>query len=87
MAQYLPKAWREASVSAKELTAKREQAEIAAKAVTARIDMSEDVAGRGLCPNCRQPMQAGFKANGHDVLVCMKDRIAIPLADATAPEV
>lgn len=63
-------------VPAAPLTASTEVTE-----VTARIDMSVDVAGRGLCPACRQPMTSGFRANGHNVMVCMRDRIAIPMVD------
>lgn len=48
--------------------------------VTARIDMSAEVAGAGLCPDCRKPMDKAF-ANGIEVFVCHPDRIAIPVAD------
>lgn len=48
--------------------------------VTARIDMSAEVAGKGLCPECRQSMVEAY-ANGHKVLVCDEDRIVIPVAD------
>ena len=48
--------------------------------VTARIDMSAEVAGAGLCPECRAPMTKAF-ANGHPVHVCHEHMIAIPIAD------
>lgn len=48
--------------------------------VTARINMSADVAGAGLCPECREPMEATFAA-GHPVWSCKVDRISIPRAD------
>jgi hypothetical protein len=46
----------------------------------ARINMSDDVAGKGRCPECNKPMIQAF-ANGHPVYVCNQHRIAIPLAD------
>lgn len=49
--------------------------------VTARIDMSTDVAGKGLCPECRKPMEASI-ANGHAGLVCHADRIFLPAVDS-----
>lgn len=51
-----------------------------AKKVTARIDMSADVAGKGLCPECRKPMHAAV-VNGHDAIVCDADRIVLPVPD------
>jgi hypothetical protein len=48
--------------------------------VTARIDMSAEVAGAGLCPDCRKPMDRCF-ANGIECYVCHSDRIAIPVPD------
>jgi hypothetical protein len=51
---------------------------------TARIDMSAEVAGAGLCPECRKPMEASH-ANDIPVLRCLDCRIAIPTPDA--PEV
>jgi hypothetical protein len=49
--------------------------EAAAEKVEARINMSAEVAGAGLCPECQQPMERSH-ANLH--------RIAIPVPD-TAP--
>jgi hypothetical protein len=49
-------------------------------AVTARIDMSADVAGAGLCPECRKPMERSH-ANGIPVMTCDAHRIAIPIPD------
>jgi hypothetical protein len=51
----------------------------------ARVDMSADVAGAGLCPECRKPMDRAF-ANGIPVLRCMDCRIAIPEPDAPAEQ-
>lgn len=79
MAQYLPRAWTEASTSAKEVLARQQTAE--AHAVQARVDMSENVVGAGLCPVCKTPMTGGFQANGHAVQVCLRDRIALPIPD------
>lgn len=44
------------------------------------MDMSEDVAGRGLCPVTKQPMVPMF-ANGHPVLVGMESKIVLPVKD------
>jgi hypothetical protein len=46
----------------------------------ARINMSADVAGAGLCPECHKPMELSH-ANGHAVLTCDEHRIAIPVPD------
>lgn len=48
--------------------------------VTARISMSADVAGAGLCPDCKKPMEEAI-TNGIASYVCNKDRIAIPKPD------
>jgi hypothetical protein len=61
------------------VVAKTETAEI-----KARIDMSADVAGAGLCPECRKPMELSH-ANGIPVMVCDTHRIAIPVPDQQAP--
>jgi len=63
----LPKAW---------VTAGKKDT----KKVEARIDMSAEVAGQGLCPDCRAPMERAI-TNGIEVHVCHPDRIAIPIAD------
>lgn len=49
----------------------------ARKMTTARIDMSEEVAGQGLCPECKEEMQPVI-ANGVPCLCCMKCRIVLP---------
>lgn len=85
MVMKLPKAFIEASATKSEADAKRVQAS-AVKKVTARIDMSAEVAGAGLCPECRQPMTASH-ANGIPVLVCEEHRIALPVPDGQEPEV
>lgn len=53
------------------------------KKVTARIDMSEDVAGAGLCPECKEEMQPMI-ANGINCLCCMNCRIVLPQKTADA---
>jgi hypothetical protein len=52
----------------------------AKKKVEARIDMSTEVAGAGLCPDCKQPMTP-MVAGGVDTVTCMDCRIALPTAD------
>jgi hypothetical protein len=62
----MPRAWLKAA-------AKPEKTKVAA-----RIDMSPEVAGKGLCPECRNPMtiaHAGISRSW----VCVADRIALPL--------
>lgn len=81
----IPKAW--VSAGTKKIEAAATSTE--ATKVTARIDMSPEVAGAGLCPECRKPMDKAF-ANGIECYVCHPDRIAIPVPDnveegATAP--
>lgn len=50
---------------------------IFASKIEARIDMSERVAGKGLCPECKQPMNEVI-VNGMTCLCCMQDRIVLP---------
>ena len=52
----------------------------ASVAVKARIDMSAEVAGLGLCPECKKPMTKAF-ASGIPVHICQEHRIAIPVQD------
>jgi len=82
MSLKLPKAFIEACSTVSE---KKIQVQATAPTKTvARIDMSAEVAGAGLCPECRTPMEAA-SANGIPVLICKSHRIAIPTPDA--PEV
>lgn len=73
----IPQAWSgtPSSTTSKTVTA--------TKKVEARIDMSTQVAGAGLCPDCKSPMQP-MVAAGVDTLTCMDCRIALPTADPTA---
>ncbi len=50
------------------------------KAVSARVDMSAEVVGRGLCPECKKPM-AVVMAGEAKVWACAADRISIPVPD------
>jgi hypothetical protein len=78
VAAVIPQAFQKATVTRTEAKAK-----IVAKTETrARIDMSADVAGAGLCPECRKPMERSH-ANGFPVLTCDEHRIAIPMPDGT----
>ena len=72
----IPQAWSSQGASAP-------SAVTATKKVEARIDMSTSVAGAGLCPDCKQPMQP-MVAAGVDTLTCMDCRIALPEADPEA---
>jgi hypothetical protein len=70
--------------SATKTEAKVKQEATAAKSqVKARVDMSAEVAGAGLCPDCRKPMVPSH-ANGHPVLSCTACRIVIPVKDDVA---
>ncbi len=68
----VPQAWLQAGVKPSETKS--------ATKVSARVDMSAEVAGQGLCPDCRRPMEDGI-ANEHEVHVCHDCRIAIPKVD------
>lgn len=78
----VPEAFQKASATKAEAAAK---APVAPAAVTARIDMSADVAGAGLCPECRKPMERSH-ANGVPVLTCDAHRICIPIPDEVQSE-
>lgn len=52
--------------------------------VTAKIDMGETVAGAGLCPACKKPMQKGYFAGSIPVMVCFEDRVTLPISDEEA---
>lgn len=77
MTQKIPQAFLNASATVTEVKAKVETAKAE---VTARIDMSAEVAGAGLCPECKTQMEASH-ANGIPVLICREHRIAIPMPD------
>lgn len=62
-------------------TAKQRFAQAPQTTVTARIDMSAEVAGAGLCPECKQPMQR-CTTNGIASYACHPDRIVIPVPDS-----
>lgn len=81
----IPKAFREAPATKTEAKFKLE-AQAKQNHVRARIDMSAEVAGAGLCPECRKPMEEKI-VNGHPALVCMEDRITIPKKDEEVPNV
>jgi hypothetical protein len=59
---------------------KKVEAAVESEKVEARINMSAEVAGAGLCPECQKPMERSH-ANGIPVLTCDVHRIAIPIAD------
>lgn len=59
---------------------KKVEAAVDSEKVEARINMSAEVAGMGLCPECQKPMERSH-ANGIPVLTCDLHRIAIPIQD------
>lgn len=46
--------------------------------VEAKIDMSADVVGKGLCPECKKPMVKAFVGT-HQAWTCVADRVALPV--------
>ncbi len=66
-------------------SASEKKVEAAAEKTEARINMSAEVAGAGLCPECHKPMERS-NANGIAVLTCDVHRIAIPVPDAAPTE-
>lgn len=73
----VPRAWLEAGNKA----SRKQDSTLAKKeSILARVDMSAEIAGQGLCPACKRPMEP-MVASGHSVLVCLDDRIAIPTKD------
>ena len=62
----IPKAWTE-----------QKKVEAKSTKLQARINMSEEIVGNGLCPECGQPMKPVI-ANGIDCLCCFADRIVLP---------
>ncbi|EMI5828533.1 TPA: hypothetical protein ACP7Q5_004995 [Escherichia coli] len=77
MKQQLPQSFIRAGVTRTQIAAAA-----ATNKVEARINMSADVAGAGLCPECRKPMERS-NANGFPVMICEAHRIAIPMPDGT----
>lgn len=87
MGLYIPKAFVNASATVKE---KQEKIQANAKIVeaqvdnsnkvVARIDMSEEVAGAGLCPECRKKM-VEVMVNDVPMLACHEHRIVLPYKD------
>jgi hypothetical protein len=76
----IPQAFVQASATVSEKTKK---VNASSSKVEGRIDMSADVAGAGLCPECHKPMERSH-ANGIPILTCDEHRIAIPVPDAQA---
>lgn len=75
----MPKGWVATQQSTKSLASSVKLS--AKKQIKARIDMSEDIAGKGLCPECGKPMTRVF-ANTIPCLCCFEDRIVLPIADS-----
>lgn len=65
-----PSAW---STTPFAVTAKAEP-----KKVESKINMSDEVAGQGKCPECKRPMEVVY-AGGTPMWACAADRITIPL--------
>jgi hypothetical protein len=78
----IPKAFMDAPATKTEAKKKQEATkQVQAKTeVKSRVDMSAEVAGAGLCPDCRKPMIPSH-ANGHKVVICQPCRIVIPVKD------
>ena len=72
--KYLEKATKEAE--------KKVESANGESVIEARIDMSAEVAGKGLCPECKKPMQI-VMAGDSKVWACLADRITLPVPDET----
>lgn len=72
----MPKAWTNAGAKPAASTA----TSVRATKVEARIDMSQEVAGCGLCPDCKKPMVI-MTTGPVETNTCMDCRISLPLAD------
>lgn len=46
--------------------------------VTAKIDMGAATVGKGLCPECRTPMET-VTVKGQKMWTCAADRITLPM--------
>jgi hypothetical protein len=67
----------------KKLSKPAQQKLKSATEVSARIDMSAEVVGKGLCPECKQPMIKAT-AGANPVWTCVKDRITLPIENGQA---
>ncbi|QRE00353.1 hypothetical protein [Burkholderia phage BCSR5] len=77
----VPSAWTTAAAAKDDIRPRGDKAKVEAGVATAGVvDMSEEVAGQGLCPVCRKEMVES-QADGNYVRVCMDHRIALPLSD------
>jgi len=76
----MPSAFTSASATISEARAK---VEAKSHQVEARINMSAEVAGAGLCPECQRPMELSH-ANGIPVFTCDVHRIALPAPNEKA---
>lgn len=54
------------------------------KQLEAALDMSEQVAGIGLCPECKRPMEQTLIATDDQVWVCLQCRVTLPIKDENA---
>jgi uncharacterized protein with PIN domain len=48
----------------------------------AKLDMSAEVAGEGVCPACNSPMERVFLEKG-EVYTCIPCRVVLPIKDPT----
>lgn len=69
-----PSAWTESNASTKVAAA--------ANQVSARINMSSEVAGKGNCPNCKKPMERVWTGN-LPLWACQACRITLPVANGS----
>lgn len=73
----LPSAW----LNKPQTTTKLTKANTRPTQVKAKLDMSEDVAGQGLCPDCKKQMER-IIVNDHPTMTCMNCRICMPINDS-----
>ena len=73
----MPKAWTQVDSSKSSVTASND----GKHKVNAKINMSADHAGMGLCPDCGKPMNETY-ASDIPVVSCFPCRISLPRKDS-----
>ena len=67
----MPQAWSQTQVKA------------SSTEVSAKLDMSAEVAGQGVCPDCKSPMERVFHGDV-EVFTCAPCRVVLPIKDEQA---
>lgn len=78
MSNPMPKAWSQVGSSKSAITAGNENGK---HKIGAKINMSAEHAGQGLCPDCGKPMNETY-ASDIPVVSCFPCRISLPRKDS-----